>query len=67
MFFKRSKNKRFEYMPRFYVPEHDEEERRKRRLGFRQFRKYNKKGTNKIIFWALAILLIIWFIVKYYN
>lgn len=65
MFIKRPKNKRFEYIPRFYVPERDEEERRKRKLGFRQFRKFNKKGTNNIIFWALAILLIIWFIVKF--
>jgi len=65
MFLKRPKNKRFEYIPRFYIPEKDAEERRKRKLGFRDYRKYNRKGTNKIIIWILAILIILWFILKY--
>ncbi len=67
MFFKRPKNKKFEYIPRFYVPEKDQEERRKRKLGFRNYRKYKQKGVSSIVIWAIGILIILWFIIKYSN
>lgn len=58
MFMKKPQYKRFDYTPRFYKPELDEEERRKRRLGFRYVRtSYRKKATNPII-WIVLIILI---------
>lgn len=65
MFMKRPVNKRFEYIPRFYVPEKDKEERRKRKLGFRNYRKYHRKGTSSLIIWLIGILIVLWFIIKY--
>ncbi len=65
MFFKRPVNKKFDYIPRFYVPEQDQQERRKRKLGFRNYRKYKQKGISSIVIWFLGILIILWFIIKY--
>ncbi len=65
MLMKRPKNRKFEYIPRFYNPENDIDERRKRKLGFRNYRKYQKRGASSIIIWAVVILIILWFIIKY--
>jgi hypothetical protein len=67
MFFKRPSYKRFEYIPRFYNPNKDLEERRKRKLGFRKNRRYQQKGSIKIIIWAILIFIILWFINKFSN
>ncbi|MBN2571534.1 MAG: hypothetical protein JXA68_05350 [Ignavibacteriales bacterium] len=59
MFFKRSKPRNFDYQPRFYKPEEDNEEkeieRRKRKLGFRNFRKKSKISWFS---WLLYFLLL---------
>jgi hypothetical protein len=65
MFIKKPTHKKFEYIPRFYKPEKDSEERRKRKLGFRHFRKYSQKGTSSILIWLISIFIILWFIIKY--
>lgn len=65
MFFKKPINKKFDYIPRFYVPEKDQEERRKRKLGFRNYRKYQQKGVSSIIIWLIGIIIILWFIIKF--
>lgn len=65
MFLKKPQNRKFEYIPRFYVPEHDKDERRKRKLGFRNHRKFKKRGVSSIILWLISIIIIIWFIIKY--
>ncbi|MCS7054002.1 MAG: hypothetical protein NZM09_09765 [Ignavibacterium sp.] len=68
MLMKRPTYRRFEYIPRFYNPDKDEQERRKRKLGFRNYRRFDRrKGVNKIIIWAIAIIIIAWFISKYSN
>jgi hypothetical protein len=62
---KRPQYRRFDYTPRFYKPELDEEERRKRRLGFRNSRNYiRRKATNPIV-WLVLIILIILILMKF--
>ena len=66
MFMKRPKHKVFEYTPRFYNPEEDEElkelERRKRRLGFRRNIKIKRRRGSTVIYLALIILIIYLFL-----
>lgn len=65
MFMKKPSHKRFDYQPRFYKPELDEEEKRKRRLGFRSTL---RKSRNSTIPWPYIIMLmIILFIFLKYN
>jgi hypothetical protein len=65
MFMKRPQYRRFDYTPRFYKPELDEEERRKRRLGFRNSRNYiRRKATNPLV-WLVLIILLILILVKF--
>ena len=63
MFMKKPRHRIFDYQPRFYKPEADEEERRKRRLGFTRQRKYRARKRNPVI-WAILILLVIYIILK---
>ena len=66
MFMKRPKHKVFEYIPRFYNPEEDEElkerERRKRRLGFRRNMKIKRRRGSTVIYLGLIILIIYLFL-----
>ncbi|WP_337865579.1 hypothetical protein [Ignavibacterium sp.] len=65
MFMKKPQYRRFDYTPRFYKPEMDEEERRKRKLGFRTSRHYkNRKATNPVL-WLVLIILIIFILIKF--
>ncbi len=63
MFMKRPRHRVFDYPPRFYSPETDEQERRKRKLGFRRERKHISKKRNPVI-WGLFILAVIYIILK---
>jgi len=45
---KRPRHRVFDYPFRFYKPEEDEQERRKRKLGFTSYRKY--KHQKKVLF-----------------
>ncbi len=65
MFIKKPQHRKFEYIPRFYVPEHDKDERRKRKLGFRNHSKFKKRGVSSIIVLLIGILIILWFIIRY--
>lgn len=60
MLFKKPSHKTFEYKPRFYNPNKDEEIRRKRRLNFSSYRKAKRKNGNIITY--LIILVIILYI-----
>ena len=62
--FKKLKNKSFDYQPRYYKPDEDQQEKRKRKLGFRsnQGKSANKKSP---ITWVLMLLVIIYIIAKY--
>jgi hypothetical protein len=64
MFFKKPRNRVFEYIPRFYKPEDDPDEKRKRKLGFRRQLGVikRKKGSLKLIVFLLVVLyLYLWF------
>ena len=63
MFMKKPRHRVFDYLPRFYKPETDENERRKRRLGFTRQQKINRKKKSPII-WLLFVIAIIYIILK---
>lgn len=65
MFMKRPQYRRFDYTPRFYKPELDEEERRKRKLGFGSSRLSIRKKTINPLLWLIMILLIIFILVRF--
>lgn len=64
MFLKRPKPKSFEYIPRFYNPEEDPEEKLKRKLGFSRKRKFKRKGRNPL-FWLILIIIVIYLYLKF--
>lgn len=61
---KRPKHRIFDYTSRFYKPELDKNERKKRKLGFTRQRKYNSRRKNPIIFFLLA-LVVLYLILKF--
>lgn len=63
MLMKKPRHRIFEYTSRFYKPEEDEKEIRKRKLGFRSYRKFTHKKKSPII-WIVFILVIIFIIIK---
>jgi hypothetical protein len=65
MFMKRPQYRKFDYQPRFYKPELDEGEKRKRRLGFRS--NIRKRSNTKIPWPYIIMLAIILFIFLKYN
>jgi hypothetical protein len=60
MFFKRPTHKNFDYIPRFYKPETDPEERRKRKFGFK--RQLGIIRSKKNSFRLIALLLIVFYL-----
>ncbi len=65
MFAKKPAHKKFDYEPRYYKPDLDEEEKRKRRLGFRS--NFRNKTTSKMPFLFIGMFLIILYIFLKYN
>ena len=63
MFFKRPNHRIFDYQPRFYDPDTDEDERRKRRLGFKRRSKALRKKRNPLI-WLLFIIVVLFIYLK---
>jgi hypothetical protein len=63
MFMKRPRHRVFDYPTRFYKQEIDEQERRKRRLGFKRERKHISRKRNSLI-WLLFILAVVFIILK---
>ena len=59
---KKAQHRIFDYPPRFYKPEQDEDERRKRKLGFRKHLKIKLKKRSALL--CLVIFLMIAFFVK---
>lgn len=68
MFMKKPSHRVFDYTPRFYKPEEDEDVRRKRKLGFRRHRKYTRrsKATNPFV-WGILILIVLYLILKFQH
>lgn len=62
MFMKRPRHRVFDYPPRFYKPETDEKERRKRRLGFTRRTHISKKRSS--IIWLILIIALIYIILR---
>jgi hypothetical protein len=64
MFFNKPRHRVFDYPPRFYNPQTDETERRKKRLGFTRQRRYRGKKRSPII-WLVFILAVIYLFFKF--
>lgn len=63
MFFKRVKNKKFDHIPRFYNPNDDVTEKRKKKLKFRVDAGIKKKSKIPIMP-LLLLAVIIYFFIK---
>lgn len=63
MFMRKPRYRIFDYPPRFYKPEKDEKERRKRRLGFQRQRKISRHKRSPLI-WLVLIALVIYIYMK---
>lgn len=63
MLMKKPRHRIFDYPSRFYKPEEDERERRKRRLGFSSVRQFKHRKRSPII-WILFIIAVIFIIIK---
>ncbi len=64
MLLKKPKAKQFDYTPRFYNPETDPEERRKKRLGFRSARHAKRKKRNPI-YWLLLVVVVLYLYLRF--
>ena len=60
---KRPRNRVFDYIPRFYKPETDEQEKIKKRLGFSRLRVIGRKKKSPIL-WLLFVIAVIYLILK---
>ena len=58
MLFRKPRHRVFDYTPRFYKPEKDEQERKKRKLGFRRNSIKKRQKRNPII-WGIMVVLVI--------
>jgi hypothetical protein len=69
MFFKKTQHRVFDYTPRFYDPEKDEElkelERRKRRLGFRVARTRHRVKRKSPLYYFVLFVLIVFVYLKF--
>lgn len=59
MFMKKPANRVFDYPPRFYKPETDEKEKRKRKLGFTRKAKSYRNRRSPMIWIILAIIIVL--------
>lgn len=64
MLMKKPKNRIFEYTPRFYKPELDEKERKKRKLGFSSQRNKLRRKRSPVV-WLVVILIIVFLYLKF--
>ena len=62
IFHKKPKNRVFDYEPRFYNPEEDEDERRKRRLKFRYGRVSQRRSKSPIILLVLLGIILYFYL-----
>ena len=63
MFIKKPKHRIFDYSPRFYNPEKDPVEKRKKKLGFKRELKAIRKKRSPVI-WILFIVVVIYVYLK---
>jgi len=63
MFMKKPKHKVFDYQPRFYKPDEDKTELRKKRLKFRYARKLHQKRRS-FIYWLVLLIIVLYLYLK---
>lgn len=63
MLMKRPRHRLFDYPPRFYKPEDDEKEKKKRKLGFSRQRKFKHRKRSPV-FWIVLLMFIIYLLLK---
>jgi hypothetical protein len=66
MFMKKPRHRIFDYTPRFYNPDTDPVERKKRQLGFRSTRKHISRRKSPVL-WILLIIVIVFILIKLQN
>jgi hypothetical protein len=59
MFMKKPKQRTFDYTPRFYAPEKDEMERKKRKLGFSRKLHTKRRKTRSPLIWIILLIILI--------
>lgn len=64
MFLKKPNHRIFDYQPRFYNPNKDVDEKRKRRLKFRSTFKSNRRKRSPLVF-VLLLLIVVYFVMKF--
>ncbi len=64
LYVKRPKHKSFDYQPRFYKPEEDEREKRKKKLKFRYVRSTSHKRKVPY-FWIVLLIIVAFFYYKF--
>ncbi len=63
MFIKKPTHRIFDYTPRFYKPEDDEKEKRKKKLGFSRKLKVSRKKRSPAL-WLLFVVIAIFIYLK---
>lgn len=63
MFIKKPRHRVFDYTPRFYKPEEDKTEKRKKKLGFRRQSNVKRKKKSPLI-WVLLVIIVIYIYLK---
>lgn len=66
MLLKKPQHRVFDYQPRYYKPDEDPDEKRKKKLGFRRARKQLKKGKSPLI-WLLILIIILFVYLRFSN
>ena len=63
MLMKKLRHRIFDYPPRFYKPEEDDQERKKRRLGFKRQLKMKRRKGNSLV-WIVLLALVVFIYLK---
>ena len=63
MLMKKPAHRVFDYIPRFYKPERDELNKKRKRIKFNSVRKYQKHKKSTVI-WLVLIILILYIYLK---
>ena len=63
MFIKKPTHRIFDYTPRFYKPEDDQKEKRKKKLGFSRQLKISRKKRSPAV-WLLLVVIAIFIYLK---
>ena len=63
MLMKRPKHRVFDYTPRFYKSEHDEINKKRRKINFNSVTNYQRKKRSPLI-WLVVVVLLIYLYLK---